>query len=153
MDHDCYPYEGINYSEDLNVLMRVFCYAQSMVHLKKYFYHLNRLNVASITTTQKDKDLRKVWLTQKKNVELMAAFLQSQPEAESFRNAINCIKFYTKSWFRETMTDREYYDIWPECYRDIMQFKTTPLKGRIIMRIAYNNYFFFKIFTTLSRQS
>lgn len=151
VDHDCYPYEGINYSEDLNILVRVFCHAQSLAHIKKYYYHLNRLNVSSITKTQKDRDLKKVWLTQKKNVDLMTSFLLSLPEADSFRYAISCLKFYTKSWFRETMNDREYYDTWSECYCDILHFKTTPLKGRIIMYVAYSNYLFFKLFTKLTR--
>lgn len=151
VNHDCYPYEGINYSEDLNILVRVFCYAHSLVHIKRFFYHLNRLNESSITKTQKDKDLKSIWLSQKKNVDLMAAFLLTLPEADSFRYTINCLKFYTKSWFRDIMSDKEYYYTWPECYCDILHFKTTPLKGRLLQCVAYSNYFFFMLFSKIMR--
>lgn len=150
VDHDCYPYEGINLSEDLNVLVRVFCYAKSLVKMDDYFYHVNRLNMGSITKSQ--KDWRGVWGTQYKNVSQLEKFLTTV-DSIRFRITINNLKFYTKSWFREEFSDREYFMIWKESYCDILHFKTTPIKGRILMYFAYSNYCFFKLFTKMTRHS
>lgn len=148
VDHDCYPYEEINLSEDLNVLVRVFCYAKSLVKMDDYFYHVNRLNMESITKSQ--NDMYDLWLTQYKNVNLISDFL-SGIEPDSFLYTINNLKFYTKNWHRSALSSKTFYDTWRECHKDIMKFETTPLRGRLFLTFLYSNYYIFRAWNLIMR--
>lgn len=147
-EYDCYPFPGINQSEDLNMWIRYFCHAKSLYHLKdKYYYHYNRLNVNSICETPKDN--HQLWLDRKRNAELITDFLMKQ-DSKAYRITCNNLKFYTKNWFRKEMTSREFFYTWRESHRDILHFKTSPLKARIIEWIFYHFYWSYRILNRVS---
>ena len=49
-DNAIYPFEGINYNEDLNVIVRAWCFSKKVVGLEAPFYHHLMDRVGSICT-------------------------------------------------------------------------------------------------------
>ena len=147
-EYNCFPYPGINQSEDLNMLVRVFCHARSLYHLEdKYYYHYNRLNVNSICETPKDN--HQLWLDRKRNAELITAFLMEQ-DPKLYRFTCNNLKFYTKNWFRKEMSSRDFFYTWRESHRDILHYKTSPLKARIIEWVFYRNFWLYQLLNKIT---
>lgn len=141
-NNDCFPYQGINVAEDMNMWIRVFHYANTLYHLSDcYFYHYNRMNENSVcVATKQNYDF---WISTKNNIERIADFLLSVKDVD-YKTTCNFLKFFEKNSFRNVMTEKEFYNTWKESHVDIMKYKYYSLKSRIVMTIAYSSYCLFK---------
>lgn len=132
-ENSIYPYPGINCGEDLNVVIRVLYYANSLIHIDSYSYHY-RLNQNSITKNNHKKLFE---CSHKPNVENLYNFLDDK--GEEFIVVKNYIKFMEKyGLISNTCNDFNLWSkTWPECHRYI-KYYPLPRGYRTIMSICAN---------------
>ena len=136
-----YPYNGINCGEDLNVITRVFYYANSLISLDNYFYHY-RMNLLSIThINHKDQFFK----SHKPNVEKLCQFFNDK--GEEYIILQNYLKFIEKYGLISKSCNefRLWSKTWPECHRYIKYFPL-PNRYKTIMSICADNPFLLKLY-------
>ena len=145
-DNKIYPYEGINFSEDLNVTVRVLYHADKVVTMTNYYpYHYNRSNLSAISRTDELVLFNQHY---KLCVNRISDYLQ-QTGDNGFTLTCNYLKFYAKRFLLNKNQTRQWCETWPECHADIDKY---PVPERYKKRMAwmakhplilaiYNRYF------------
>lgn len=73
-----YPIDGVNYTEDLNTMMRIYYYSESINHIHKPLYHYDRTNEGSIVHKDKYTNIPQ----HAKSLEFLYHYFLSLPNTE-----------------------------------------------------------------------
>ncbi|MCQ2272825.1 MAG: glycosyltransferase family 2 protein [Bacteroidales bacterium] len=136
--HNLYPYPNINTGEDLNVLLRAFHYAGSCVHIEKPVYHYI-FREGSLT---QNNDYLSLWNNNiSKNLKLLIDFFEETGD-EEYRVMLNFLKFSKKMVLLSTKPAqaRMWYEVYPECKKDIFKFKNMSIARRVMYFAFANSY-------------
>lgn len=145
-NNNIYPYNGINCGEDLNVVIRTFYYAKSLITLDDYFYHY-RTNQLSITNNN-HKEL--FFKSHKPNVEQVCQFLNDK--GNDYKLLQNYLKFMEKyGLISDDCNEFKLWSkTWPECHKYIKYFPM-PSRYRKIMSICANYPYLLKLYYSYLR--
>lgn len=135
-DHNIYPFPGINCGEDLNIIIRVFYFAKSIIQFSNPLYHY-RIHANSITQNSHKTNFIK---HHKPNVEQICNFLDNT--REDFTLLKNYIKFIEKYGLLNNNC-KEYKlwcKSWPECHKHIKNFPNFDNRYKFFMRICCHNH-------------
>lgn len=139
--HDIVPFEGIDYAEDLNCMIRTFYWGESISVVHEPLYHYCT-HADSVSTSE---SYLRNFKAHTENVERICRFLADTGERR-YDTLCNYLKFRLKFEFREFFADdREWFYRYRECHKAVMKFKENSLKSRIVLRLALSNYHVYKI--------
>lgn len=143
--YDIFPYKNIDYGEDLNCVVRCLYYAKSMSVLKEPLYHYCQRK-DSMSAFWMNGSMMKVEMY---NIDLICQFLQ-QNSGNKYRKFCNHAKFLLKRDYKSHFygKDQEWFNLYRECHKDILSLTSYPLKSRIILFAALQNYSIYKILKT-----
>lgn len=142
VEHDIYPFCGIDRGEDFNMFVRTFYFAHTCKTLDASYYHY-WVNPHSMTKT------KIVWEKEKENFDKVVEFLETQ-DKQGLRKTCDYIKFTVKHQFKGVFTtEREWFDTYRECHRSIMSFTAIPFMARLFQTIIYSTYTNYKIYKKL----
>lgn len=148
-DYAIFPFEGIDYSEDLNVTVRALFFADKVDSVINYFpYHYNATNPTAITRTDGEILFDKYC---KSCIERLSEFLEVAGE-KKYSLTCGFLKFYAKSLLLNSNKTRKWRETWPECLADIDNFpfpekykrRMAWLAKHPIMLAIYNRYFLWR---------
>lgn len=136
VQHHIVPFVGINYSEDLNCIVRVLFYARSMAVVQEPLYHYCR-HESSISMSQIEI-LGKMHL---QSIERICHFLE-EVAPNDFSVYCNYLKFYAKMRYKDLLgiDERTWFYFYQECYADVFYYTENSLKSRLILWLALKNY-------------
>lgn len=144
IDNNIYPYEGINYGEDLNMFIRMYYYSQNCNSVPEPLYHYRLFNNLSMTKNAVP------WNCQKVNIDKIVFFLESFNNKD-LRLSGNYIKYCMKMQFRQSFdSERIWFETYKECHKNILFYSSIPLLNRIIMVVVYSNYHLFELYNKLT---
>lgn len=133
--HHIRNYEGINMNEDTALTVRLRYFSHKTVVLHRAFYHYNRMNMGAMTKVVKESSIRE----QIELAALLELFFKNEGEATCFAHLINWLKFNSKqAYVRSLHRLNEWRAIYPESHKDILNFKSLTLKGKIKWWILAN---------------
>ena len=138
VENDIYPIGGINSGEDLNVLLRIFYYAEKLLYLDKAFYHY----VLRDTSITQNKDISSLWRNNiSKNLEYLIFFFESKGDG-NYSTMLNYLKFTKKQILLSANPPqtRLWYNLYPECRKDILHFTSLPISRRLLYLIFSYSY-------------
>lgn len=133
------PYKNINYAEDLNCVVRILHYAESITVVESPLYHYCRRE-RSITV-----QIESHWKTHLESIEQICQFMEFANKTK-YQSASNFLKFYAKMKYRYLcgMNNKEWFDWYRECHKDVLKYDDNSLKSRIVLWIALQNYTVYK---------
>lgn len=138
VDNNIYPYEGINTGEDLNVLLRLFHCAKKLQYINRAYYHY----VMRESSLTHNKDVMALWNNNiSKNLKHIIEFFESKGDSE-YSTMLNYLKFTKKQILLSAnpAQTKMWYDIYPECRRDILKFGNMSLTRRLLYLIFSYSY-------------
>ena len=143
--YDIFPYKNIDHGDDFNCVVRFLYYAKSMSVLKEPLYHYCQRK-DSMSAFWMNGSMMKVEMY---NIDLICQFLQ-QNSGNKYRKFCNHTKFLLKRDYKPLFNgkDQEWFNLYRECHRDILRLTSYPLKSRIILFAALQNYSIYKILKT-----
>lgn len=139
IEFNIYPYYGVNYTEDLNVVIRVLSYARSVNGLEQPLYHYDVSRDTSICKSDYYNNLTKHQIP---SIEKLEEFIErryyetNNPIFNS--RLLNIQKFWSKWGLYSSHNFDLWCKIWPECHCEIMHFKSIDLRFRIFLRLFCN---------------
>lgn len=139
VENDIFPYVGINTGEDLNVLLRVFHYGKKLAYIDKAYYHY----VMRGSSLTHNRDAMALWNNNiSKNLKQIIEFFESKDEAESYSTMLNYLKFTKKQILLSAKPPQTkmWYDIYPECRRDILKFSHLPITRKLLYLLFSYSY-------------
>lgn len=144
IDNDIYPYEGVNFGEDLNMVIRMYYYSLKCNLVSEPLYHYRLSNSTSMTKVAIP------WSCQKANIDKVVLFLESFKD-KNLSLSGSYVKYCAKMQFRELFdTEREWFGIYVECHKNILAYSSIPLLNRIVMFVVYSNYHLFTLYNRLT---
>lgn len=144
LDNDILPFSDVNVSEDMNVMFRVFYYAQRICTLPFYYYHVNCTQHHSITHSLPHEE---TFRNDFQNNKLICEFLENK-ELGRYRLSCSYLKFLTKIVSSSVFESRkEYYHLYQETHRDILRFTGMPLSLRIKYALIFSTYFAYCLYS------
>lgn len=141
--YNIFPYENINFGEDLNVVIRCFFYANKHFHLNISPYYYNKFNENSISSSLSGYYKFEKYI--KSNIEQLCQFLTKNSN-EEYQLTCNYLKFIGKSpLIGKSKKYRIWCNTWTECHRDILKFPLAK-KYRLIIYLCSKSYILLKIY-------
>ena len=136
IEHDIVPFTGIDYAEDLNCMVRTYYWAKSISVVKEPLYHYCT-HTNSVSTSE---SYLRNFKARAENVKQICEFFERQND-HRYDTLCNYLKFQLKFEFRSSIADdRQWFDWYRECHKDILKFDENNLKSRIILYVALQNY-------------
>ena len=135
-EHDIVPYEGIEFGEDFNCTVRVLYWAKSISVIEEPLYHycVRENSLSTSASVVHDFGARR------KQVAKVCEFFEQQNDRR-YDTLCNYLKFQLKFEFRSSFADdREWFEFYRECHRDILKFDENSLKNRLVLYSALRNY-------------
>lgn len=139
VENDIYPYVGINTGEDLNVLLRVFYYGKKLAYIDNAYYHY----VMRGSSLTHNRDAMALWNNNiSKNLKQIIDFFESKDDAEYYSTMLNYLKFTKKQILLSAKPPQTkmWYDIYPECRRDILKFAHLSITRRLLYLLFSYSY-------------
>lgn len=144
IQHHIIPFEGIDIGEDMNILVRVFCYAQRLFSVAGCLYHHTEFNPNSLTSRNGKSSLYR-FQQDINNTEAICQFLERQ-DAKVFHLTCQYFRFLTKWGYDRLLGQtKEYYDLYRDTHRDIFRFTGIPLLLRIKLSFFFGSYPIYRI--------
>lgn len=136
VEHHIVPFEGIDYSEDLNCIVRALFYARSLAVVKKPLYHYCRYNYP-VSMSQ----LKVLGRMHIQSIEQICCFLK-EVGANGFSVYCNYLKFYVKMKYKDLLDldERDWFYFYRESHADVLHYTEDSLKSRFILWLALKNY-------------
>lgn len=137
IDNNINYIENVDYLEDVIFNIKSFYYANSIVHLKKAYYHYNKINNNSITSTINSQKIEHI----NKAIEIIKHFLSSKKLNCIEKNELNIFKLNQKSWFilsNRKKVSQEILDLYPESNSKIFKTKQKFHMKLILLSSGYN---------------
>lgn len=145
IEHSIYPYEDINISEDINLALRYFFFANRISVLHAYFYHHDNTPHNSMSRCDRNYFFSK----NLENARRMSEFLGSQASHDFYRT-IHFIQFMDKVNASSIFSDqREYFQTFQECHSDVICFSAFPLSVRLKWLIIFSCYPCYRLYRWL----
>ena len=140
--HDIVPFEGLDYGEDLNCVVRIFYYSRTISVVGEPLYHYRR-HANSMMGLPADKEILKKHM---RNVDLICDFLHRE-SGRRYEQFCDHMKFCLKRDYQHLLYDdeREWFDLYHECYRHVLSFNMFPLRSRLIIWLAMRNFRLYRI--------
>lgn len=92
VDHDVYPWDGLNMWEDNGLLTRLFYYGDKLAQIHDSCYHYNRTNVNAMTSGYGIKQVEQmVGVAQR-----LTEFFSSHPDAKEFEKTVMAFQFLAR---------------------------------------------------------
>lgn len=126
-ENNIYPFSGINFTEDLNIMMRVYYYAKKFKNIHENYYHYNRINENSIMNSTKSLDKNIQRLNSAKGID---DFFQSK----HFDAGIYWYNF--KQIIRDSLLIYDEWELWKQNFKEIKDIKNRNIIYRIAYRLA-----------------
>lgn len=140
-DFNIYPFEGINFTEDLNVVIRVLCYSKNIISINEPLYNYDVTRETSICCSKNYlSNLFNYQIYSIKNLEDFITQRYKETNNPIFNiNLLNVQKFWSKWGLYSSHNFELWSHTWPECHRDILSYKSIDWKFRIFLRIFCNH--------------
>lgn len=135
-DNGIYPYEGIDYNEDLNVVVRALCHCRRMVGIKASLYHHTVKRDGSITAGDyKELLLRHSVPCMRMLDEFLRLHALTTGDLRYSSKLTDPIKFWMKSALFNPADIDLWCSLWPECRRSIPRIRGLGVKERMLMTL------------------
>lgn len=134
--HDIYPYEGINYNEDLNVIVRALCYCSKVTSIDEPLYHHTVGRDGSICSG----DYKRLLLEHsvpcmRKLDDFLDRFGRDAGQPDFSSRLTDPAKFWMKNALFNKADIELWCSLWPECRRIIPHIGSLSKKERILMTL------------------
>ena len=149
--HDIYPIDGVNYTEDLNTMMRIYYYSESINHIHKPLYHYDRTNEGSIV--HKDKYTN---ITQHaKSLKYLYEYFFNLPNTEHIIQLLKLSHISLRDTLISAELNKESWIIWrktlPYTYKFVEENNNLSKTYKTIYKMASKGFVIpFKIYIWLS---
>lgn len=136
-DNEIYPYAGINYNEDLNVIVRALCHTRKVLGLEDALYIHSVGRAGSICSGN-----YKALLTNHSVpcMKLLDEFLEEYGHSCGDRRYSSRLTDRIKFWMKNALFTKADIDmwrsLWPESRRAIRHIKSLSVKERAMMTIV-----------------
>lgn len=140
--YDIYPYPGINYNEDLALVVRALCHAKKVIGLKEAYYYHTENREDSICSA----DYRRLVLNNSVKClslldDYIAGLRRSTGDRRFSLSLTDPIKFWMKQGFYTFGDYRTWRILWPESRNYIYGMSAATLKEKLLMLAhAYDRY-------------
>lgn len=136
-DNSIYPFEGINYNEDLNVIVRALCHSGRVTAIPRPLYHHTVGRDGSICSGDyRELLMRHSVPSMKKLDEWLDQFGHTTGDRRYSSRLTDPIKFWMKNALFAAGDIDLWQALWPECRRFIPKIKSLSIKERALMTIA-----------------
>ncbi len=137
LDHEIYPFEGINYNEDLNVIVRALCYTRRITAIDRPLYHHTVGRDGSICSgNYKQLLMRHSVPCMMRLDDFLDRFGRASGDPRYSSRLTDPVKF----WMKNALFTKEdidlWHSLWPECRRIIPKIKSLTFKEQTLMTIA-----------------
>ena len=133
-DNSIYPFEGINYNEDLNVIVRTLCYSKKVIGMEAPFYHHLMDREGSICTNNYVHSVFTHSVPCMKRLDKwLDEFGKNHKRPEITSKLTNPLKFWMKVGFYVNGDIKTWRNLWPECRLHVFKVKSMSLKEKILM--------------------
>ena len=147
-DNEIYPFQGVNYMEDVGICARVLYYANHISFVDKPFYHYNLANSGSICN---ERDFSPNIAQGKACVEQLQAFFSDKPE--NFDGFLNAYKLIIKNEYLGLTPSNlsAWKKTFPELRSQIFSIKIYPFLMRLCLYLmAYGITLPYKLYHMIS---
>lgn len=133
------PFEGINYGEDLNISVRLYCYASTVTYLDEPLYHYDITRSSAITKTNYENLL----LSQAvQNLKMLDDFLEMRSKELKNQSLNKYTLSNQKFWLKWGLYANGKFELWsslwPESHKHIMKIKSIDWKYRVFLKFFCN---------------
>lgn len=132
------PYAGIDYTEDLNCVIRILYYAQSISVISKPLYH----HIKREGSLTMNPDFQKYWRHRKFSLDKICEFIN-----ETKNKDLKLISEWWKFDFKFEYCPlferdfKDWYELYKESHRYIFSYKNINMKGRLLLWLILQNKF------------
>ncbi len=135
-DNEIYPFEGINYNEDLNVIVRALCHSRRVKGLEAPLYYHSVGRDGSICSG----DYRRLLLehsvpSMRRLDEFLDRFGNESGDRRYSSRLTDPIKFWMKNALFRKDDVELWCSLWPECRRTIPWLHSLSIKERALMTL------------------
>lgn len=139
-EFDLYPYPGINFTEDFNVVVRSLCYAGRVASVNEPLYHYDTSRDTSICRSSYVKALLSQAVPNMRQLDEFIMRRYNETSNPIFnKDLLNERKFWLKWGLYKRKNFELWCKIWPECHKEIKNLKTLDRNFRLFLRIFCNN--------------
>lgn len=133
-EHDVYPYEGINYNEDLNVIVRALCYCRHVTSIDEPLYHHTVGREGSICSGDYRRLLQEHSVPSMRKLDIFLEHFGHDSGQPAFSPRLtDPLKFWMKNALFNKSDIELWCSLWPECRRIIPHIGSLSKKERILM--------------------
>ena len=135
IDHKILPWVGLNMWEDNGLFLRLFYYATKVTNITGVYYHYNKQNDTSLSSTYGEESVRQM-IEVAKNV---TEFYSSAYDKNRFDRSIKALQFYARI---NLVTDsfkklRDYRKTFPNCIDIIPHIQIQVFSPRAAIRFRF----------------
>lgn len=135
-EHDIYPYEGINYNEDLNVIVRALCFCRRVTSIDTPLYHHTIGREGSICSGDYRRLLQEHSVPCMRELDIfLDRFGRDTRQSDYTSRLTDPVKFWMKRALYNHADIDLWCSLWPECHRIIPHITTLGIKERIVMTL------------------
>lgn len=139
IDNNIFHYEGLNFSEDMSVLFRLFYYARKVSYLPHAYLHYVQYNTFSYTTTISENSRKNII----RLVDIVETFFQvNKIQDNDLWRDIDYYKLSVKSILLVSCSKEErgqYCNIYNDSVQYLCQHPTLPFHYKCIVLLASKN--------------
>lgn len=135
-ENDIYPFQGIDYNEDLNVIVRSLCYCQRVDYVESALYYHTIGRDGSICSCELPDLLRRHSVPCLKALDdFLDNYGRDTDQPEFSSELTNPVKFWMKSKLLQSHNYDLWCKLWPECHSIIPSIPTLGIKERMFMTL------------------
>lgn len=150
--NDIYPYEGIDYNEDLNVIIRALCFCQGVTTIDEPLYHHTIGREGSICSGDiHDLLLKHSVPCMRRLDDFLDRFGRDKGQPEISSRLTDHVKFWMKSVLFNKADFELWCTLWAECHRIIPGIRSLGVKERMLMTLISLSYRIYRKIPMLKR--
>lgn len=135
-------YDGYSFTEDYGLTIRLVYYANTIIHVKKAYYHYNRENQSSIVHQELNKDKREKMIHDEVSICCMTnEFLKREGTYDTYEKELSWRMLKAKrGWLYDRMHWKDYEKTYPQSNKYL---KTNPFvsrKDKLCQYLFLNKY-------------
>lgn len=144
IEHSIFPESGIDIGEDRSIMVRMFCYSNSLVTVPEHFYH-HRVGHPSLVASH-DKSSLYRFRQDVANTDAVCQFLESF-HRQAFLLPCQYLRFLTKLGYDRLLgASWEYFDLYRQSHCFILFFRGIPFSLRVKYSIIFSTYLTFRLY-------
>lgn len=135
-EFDIYPYPGINFTEDFNVVVRSLSYAGRIASVDEPLYHYDTSRNSSICRSSYVESLVNQAVPNMRQLDefILRRFAETANPIFN-KDLLNNRKFWLKWGLYKRKNFRQWCRIWPESHREIKKLTTIDRNFRLFLRM------------------